>query len=102
MPAPPLRAHHAQLLHPEPQRVRVDAQALGGVAGAVDPPAAPLEHGFDVGALHRVEVVRSFGGAAMLRVAERQRRVELQRVAVDAIIARSTTFSSSRTLPGQA
>ena len=31
--------HHAQLLHPEAQRVRVDAQALGAITLAVDPPA---------------------------------------------------------------
>ena len=39
----------------------MDAQALGGVARAVDPPAAPLEHRLDVRALHRVEIVRRFG-----------------------------------------
>jgi len=48
----------AQLLHSKSERVRMDAQALGGVAGAVDPPTTSFENGLDVRALHGVEIIR--------------------------------------------
>ena len=46
-----------ELLHAEPQRVRMDAETFGGVSRPVDPPAALLQHGLDVHALHVVERV---------------------------------------------
>ena len=61
VPFPAIGTHDAQLLHAEPQRVRMDAQALRGVSRPVDPPAAPLEDGLDVRALHGVEIVRRVG-----------------------------------------
>ena len=63
---PARRDRHAQLLHAEPQRVRMDAEAFGGVARAVDPPAAALQHRLDVQPLHVVEIV---GGAGRERPA---------------------------------
>jgi hypothetical protein len=41
-----------ELLHPEAQRVRMQAQTLGRIAHAVDPPAAGLKHLLDVHSLH--------------------------------------------------
>ena len=52
----------AELLHAEAERARVEAELLGGVARAVDPPVALLEHGLDVRALDRGE--RSIGRPA--------------------------------------
>ena len=94
--------HHTQLLHAESQRVRVDAQALRGVARAVDPPAASLEDALDVRALHGVEIVRRFGAALCSGELSASGASSCSVSPVEAIIARSTTFSSSRTLPGHA
>src|SRR3954462_12717833 len=45
----------SELLHPEAQRVRVNAQILGGIAGTVDPPAGSSQRALDVAALHFFE-----------------------------------------------
>ena len=59
----------------------MDAEPLGGVADAVDAPAAPLEHRLDVEPLHFVEVVRQFGHD-VARADQRQVIVQIERVAV--------------------
>ena len=79
----------------------MEAETLRGVAAAVDPPAAPLQDRLDVRALDVVERVRRRRAGA---AAERLKRIGSSSCSVspvEAIIARSTTFSSSRTLPGQ-
>ena len=67
-----------ELLHPEAQRVGMQAQHFGGVAGAVDSPAALAQRLFDVAAFHRFErltagrTARSLGQS--LRLVEPQSR----------------------------
>jgi hypothetical protein len=73
-----VRTHHTQLLHAKSQRVRVDAEALRRISGAIDPPAASFEDGLDVGTLNSVEIVWRFCVSSDPR-AERQGCVQLQR-----------------------
>ena len=78
----------------------MESERVGGIAGAVDTPVAASQGLFDVAPLDGLERLR-FG-----RVAARGRRacrgvVELEELPRERISARSITFSSSRTLPGQ-
>ena len=63
LPKLPVGTDDAELLHPEAERVRVEAEPLGGVAAAVDPPAALGQHRLDVGPLDRIERVADGAGA---------------------------------------
>ncbi len=86
-----------ELLHPEPQGVRMQSEDVGGIAGTVDPPPAAAQHAFDVVAFDDLER-RLFAGAVHATGPGPSSSNSVS--PVEWIIARSTTFSSSRTLPG--
>ena len=82
------------------QRARVQAEASGRVVRAFDPPTTFLDDPQDVGAFDLFEAFSTIGGGmsgATLTNDSSTRSVEPG----ERMTARSMTFSSSRTLPGQ-
>ena len=101
------RALDPELAHPAAQRARIDAQDRGGAALPFDSPMEALEGRHDVTALHLLECSDGCpcgpAAAAATRGGRRgaERLAEAERGPGEVITARSTTLSSSRTLPGQ-
>ena len=81
----------------------LQAEHAGGAVIALDPPGRLVEHAADVRPLDLLEraVARSAPRAAGSAGAERAARRASSSPPCDMMSARSTTFSSSRTLPGQ-